>query len=330
MKMASKIQVMWRLNKQREAQAKEEEEARLAQEEAEAEWADVIMARAELKEAEASGDVKRIAQAKEDLARETQEAEEAQENAERELREAEEAKAAAAAGEAAAAEARAAEAAALAKGKPRRPRPVTPPRKPGQKVLSAKTRRAISGRPAKKMSSSRSRPRSGVGAASTPGTSEAGSPRSSPPPPDVDIPEEIAIQQKLQQKKTFQSTMFGGGDGGFEKARLEEEENQPDWWQSEAGAFLPTVHPSTHPAIAANLWRVLLSTVTLPHCFSASDSPCASALTGEEKKIEYNSEDGELARIHVRVWDEKAYTVLKKVRNWPIGLNFDHSRTRLA
>jgi hypothetical protein len=32
---------------------------------------------------------------------------------------------------------------------------------------------------------------------------------------------------------------------------------------------------------------------------------------GEEYKREYNSEDGQLARIHVRVWDERAYMVLK-------------------
>ena len=33
--------------------------------------------------------------------------------------------------------------------------------------------------------------------------------------------------------------------------------------------------------------------------------------SGEKFKVEYNSEDGALARIHVRVWDERAYPVLK-------------------
>ena len=33
---------------------------------------------------------------------------------------------------------------------------------------------------------------------------------------------------------------------------------------------------------------------------------------GEAFKREYNSENGMLARIHVRVWDERAYPVLKK------------------
>ena len=250
MKMASKIQGMWRLNKQKESQAKEEEEARLAKEEAEAEWADVILARAELKEAEASGNKKRIAKAMTDLARETREAEEAQENAEREMREAEEAKAAAVAAEARAAEARAAEEAALARGKPRRPRPVTPPRKPGQKVLSAKTRRAISGRPAKKMSSSRSRPLSSSPIAER--ESEAGS-----RPPD-DIPEDILREQKLQGKKTFSASMFGANGGAEAKEKLEEEENQPDWWQSQAGAYSPTHHhppPIRHPS--SHLCRLL-------------------------------------------------------------------------
>jgi chemotaxis protein histidine kinase CheA len=147
MKMASKIQKRWRLTKQREQQAKEEEEARIAAEEAEAEWQDVVMARAELEAAEKSGDQTRIVKAKKDLAREIAEAEEAQANAERERAEAEEAKAAAEQAAAEAAAAREAEQEALAKGRSRRPRPVTPPRKPGQKVLSAKTRRAISGRP---------------------------------------------------------------------------------------------------------------------------------------------------------------------------------------
>ena len=172
MRMASKIQGMWRLRMQKEQQAREEEEARIAAEEAEAEWADVVMAKAELAAAEESGDKARIAKAKTDLAREVAEAEEAQATAERERAEADQAKAAAEEAEKEAADAREAAAAALAKGKPRRPRPVTPPRKPGQKVLSAKTRRAISGRPAKKVSS-RSRDSQPSGADSKP---------NSPPP----------------------------------------------------------------------------------------------------------------------------------------------------
>lgn len=147
MKMAVKIQAVWRLNKQRSQQAKEEEEARIAAEEAEAEWQDVVMAKHELQAAEQSGDTARIKKAKEDLQREIAEAEEAQANAEKERAEAEEAKLAAE--EAAAAEAaiRKAEELYFAKGKRGRPRPATPPRKPGQKILSVKTRRAISGRP---------------------------------------------------------------------------------------------------------------------------------------------------------------------------------------
>ena len=161
MKMAVKIQSMWRLTKQREQQAKEEEEARLAAEEAEAEWQDVVMAKAELEAAEKSGDQARIAKAKTNLAREIAEAEEAQANAEREQAEAEAAKVAAQEAEAEAAAARKAHEAGLAKGRPRRPRPVTPPRKPGQKVLSAKTRRAIDGKPAPSSRSKRGKsPRS--------------------------------------------------------------------------------------------------------------------------------------------------------------------------
>lgn len=37
-----------------------------------------------------------------------------------------------------------------------------------------------------------------------------------------------------------------------------------------------------------------------------------SGIAGETFKREYNSEDGQLARIHVRVWDGRAYPVLKK------------------
>lgn len=35
-------------------------------------------------------------------------------------------------------------------------------------------------------------------------------------------------------------------------------------------------------------------------------------MAGETFKREYNSEAGALARIHVRVWDEKVHPVLKK------------------
>ena len=86
--------------------------------------------------------------------------------------------------------------------------------------------------------------------------------------------------------------------------------------------YRPSIHPSSHQRTSGECFYLPSLCLTA----SASDSPCASALTGEEKKIEYNSEDGELARIHVRVWDEKAYTVLKKVRNWR---KFDRQRTRI-
>lgn len=263
MKMAVKIQSMWRLTKQREQQAKEEEEARLAAEEAEAEWEDVVMAKAELEAAEKSGDQARITKAKANLAREIAEAEEAQVNAEREHAEAEAAKAAAKEAEAEAAAARKAHAGALAKGRPRRPRPVTPPRKPGQRVLSAKTRRAISGKPAPSSRSKRAKsPRSPRSHMASPTAASGEAPAPEPGAAvlsgwsrrvclaltpcafemsvEMQVPEDVAIQQKLAGRRgALGAALFGSDDDQAVRQMQQELENQPDWWQSEDGKSCP-------------------------------------------------------------------------------------------
>lgn len=92
---AAKIQTIWRFKLKQRAnareRAREEAEAKEAEEMADKEWADVREAEAALAKAVESGDEEAIAQAKVDLERETQEAKDAQEDAERERREAEEA-----------------------------------------------------------------------------------------------------------------------------------------------------------------------------------------------------------------------------------------------
>ena len=52
----------------------------------------------------------------------------------------------------------------------------------------------------------------------------------------MEVPDDVAIQQKLAGKKTFSGSLFASADDQAAKQLREEAENQPDWWQSEAGA----------------------------------------------------------------------------------------------
>jgi hypothetical protein len=57
-------------------------------------------------------------------------------------------------------------------------------------------------------------------------------------PVDVDLPEEVAIQQKLAGKKTFNAGLFKSSDDENAQKLRQEVENQPDWWNSTDGKLL--------------------------------------------------------------------------------------------
>lgn len=54
---------------------------------------------------------------------------------------------------------------------------------------------------------------------------------------DVEVPEDVAIQQKLAGKKTFSVNLFGSADDKAAHQARQEAESQPEWWQSEDGTL---------------------------------------------------------------------------------------------
>ena len=52
---------------------------------------------------------------------------------------------------------------------------------------------------------------------------------------DVELPEDVAIQQKLAGKKTFSAALFKSSDDEAAEQLRQEVENQPDWWNSDDG-----------------------------------------------------------------------------------------------
>ena len=57
---------------------------------------------------------------------------------------------------------------------------------------------------------------------------------------EMQVPEDVAIQQKLAGRRgALGAALFGSDDDQAVRQMQQELENQPDWWQSEDGKSCP-------------------------------------------------------------------------------------------